>query len=318
MNEAEAAWLPAGKRAAVCFTIDDIHPGRSSDAYEAGGDLGAGALGHVAWLLDRHPYLHVTLFVTPDWREREPYPTRRLLARIPGVRDRVWLTRRLPPDTMRLDRHPRFVDYIASLPRTEIGLHGLHHVHRGRRVMIEFQDEDVHTCRTTLERAIEIFAAAGLPAPSGMTPPGWNAPPALLDAMHDVGLDYVASARDIITPISAGATTAMSGLNGVPLTAPAQLSNGLVHVPANVQATSPVDRVEEIVRAGGLVSIKGHIVKSAFGHIALDGIDELYRNYLDVLFRHLHETHGDDLWWASMRDIANRAARDEHLATSPT
>ncbi len=28
-GEAPAAWLPAGKRAAVCFSIDDVHPGTS-------------------------------------------------------------------------------------------------------------------------------------------------------------------------------------------------------------------------------------------------------------------------------------------------
>ena len=32
-------WLPPGRSAAVCLSIDDIHPGRSGDHYEAGGDL---------------------------------------------------------------------------------------------------------------------------------------------------------------------------------------------------------------------------------------------------------------------------------------
>src|SRR5262249_24369191 len=62
-------WLPPGKRDAVCFTIDDVHPGRSTDHYDAGGDLGKGALGLIAELLERHPQLHVTLFTTADWRE---------------------------------------------------------------------------------------------------------------------------------------------------------------------------------------------------------------------------------------------------------
>ncbi len=38
-------WLPPGKHAAVCLSIDDVHPGTSNDSYEAGGDLHAGALG---------------------------------------------------------------------------------------------------------------------------------------------------------------------------------------------------------------------------------------------------------------------------------
>src|SRR5215212_3381114 len=117
------AWLPHGKRAAICFTIDDIHPGKGRDAYDGGGDLGAGALGHVERLLAKHPELKVTLFTTPDWREISPVPTRRIVSRIPGLRDRLYLTKLHPRGTMRLGRHPEFVRYLKSLPRTEIGLH---------------------------------------------------------------------------------------------------------------------------------------------------------------------------------------------------
>ncbi len=31
-------WKPKDKKAAICFTIDDIHPSKSTDLYEAGGD----------------------------------------------------------------------------------------------------------------------------------------------------------------------------------------------------------------------------------------------------------------------------------------
>jgi len=48
-------WLPAGKRAAVCFNVDDVHPATSQDEFDAGGDLGRGALGRVERLLDRQP-----------------------------------------------------------------------------------------------------------------------------------------------------------------------------------------------------------------------------------------------------------------------
>ena len=302
------SWLPPGKRAAVCFTIDDVHPGRSTDAYEAGGDLGAGALGHVERLLDRHPQLRVTLFTTADWREISPFVTRKPLAWLPGLRDRVYLTRVLPAGTMRLDRHPEFVAYLRSLPRTEIALHGLHHLHTGRRVLVEFQDEDTAACAATLRRAAGVFAAAGLPPARGMTPPGWNAPPGLLEAMDEMGFGYVASARDIATAVAPGAAAAMSGLQGVALFAPQIIGRrGLVHIPANFQATSRKERAFEIVDIGGLVSVKGHIVKAAMGHVALDGIDEIYCNYLDALFTVLEDRHGDSLWWATMSEIAECA-----------
>jgi len=100
-HDVASRWLMPGKQAAICFTIDDVHPGKSSDAYEAGGDLGQGALGHVEWLCHRHPQLRVTLFVTPDWREISPFPTRKFLSSIPFLKDRVYLTGILPVETMR-------------------------------------------------------------------------------------------------------------------------------------------------------------------------------------------------------------------------
>jgi Uncharacterized protein conserved in bacteria (DUF2334) len=304
-SAAAASWLPAGKRAAICFTIDDIHPGRTSDGYDGGGDLDSGALGLVRRLLEKHPLFRVTLFTTPDWREIGPVPTRKILARIPVVRDRVFLTKLRPRGAMRLDRHPEFVAYLKSLPRTEIGLHGLHHVHPGRTVLVEFQNQSVATCKRTLTKSMRLFDEAGLPFVRGMVPPGWNAPPALIEAMAELGLSFLASARDIKGPIARGAKNTMSGLLGVSLLEPERMARGrLVHIPANFQATSAPERAFQIIEAGGLLSIKAHIVKSAMGHTALDGVDTLYMNYLDALLTLLEDRYGDALWWTSMGEIA--------------
>jgi hypothetical protein len=305
------AWLPPGKTAAVCFTIDDVHPGRSTDAYEAGGDLEKGALGHVAWLLQRHTQLQVTLFTTPDWREISPVPTRRLLKRLPLASEFLMLARTLPEGTMRLDRHPGFVSYLKSLPRTEVGLHGLHHIHAGERIYQEFQSETVEECEAKLSKAVRIFKDAGLPAPLGMTPPGWNAPPALLAAMRHVGLQYVASARDIKSEIRPDAVTAMSGLAGVSLLYPERSPSGLWHFTTNFQATSPWERAKAILDAGGLLAIKAHIIKNAMGFVALDGMDANYANFLDLLFARLESEYGKRLWWPSMGELA------QHLAAAP-
>ena len=97
----------------------------------------------------------------------------------------------------------------------------------------------------------------------------------------------------------------MSGLRGVSLIYPQLVQNDqLVHLTSNFQATSPIERSIEIIERGGLVAIKAHIVKNALGHIALDGIDELYCNYLDLLFSKLEEKYGDSLWWTTMGEIA--------------
>ena len=86
-------WLPAGKTAAVCLSVDDVHPGTSGDSYEAGGDLGAGALGRLTELQRRHPNLKATLCVTPDWRLDSLVPGGGLLRQIPWLRRHVHWTR---------------------------------------------------------------------------------------------------------------------------------------------------------------------------------------------------------------------------------
>lgn len=311
MANARRHWLPPGKTGAVCFTIDDVHPGRSTDAYEAGGDLEKGALGHVAWLLERHRELQVTLFTTPDWRELSPVPTRRLLQRLPLLSEYLMLAKTLPEGTMRLDRHPRFVEYLKALPRTEVGLHGLHHIHTGARIYQEFQAETVDACLAKLEKALAIFSGAGLPPPRGMTPPGWNAPPALLSAMRRTGFAYVASARDIKTEVRPDALAAMSGLTGVSLLYPERLPSGLWHLTTNFQATTTWERAKAIIEAGGLLVIKAHIIKNAMGHVALDGLDAQYASFLDLLFERLESEYGRRLWWTSMGEVAR------HLSAEP-
>src|SRR5271166_3625829 len=54
-------WYHTAKKAAVVLSVDDVFPGTSHSAYEAGGDLEKGALGHLLWLLERHPNVKLTL-----------------------------------------------------------------------------------------------------------------------------------------------------------------------------------------------------------------------------------------------------------------
>lgn len=297
-------WLPQGKKAAVCFTIDDIHPAKSTDTYEAGGDLEKGALGHVQWLAERHPQLRTTLFVTADWREIAPHVTRPLLAKIPVLRDAVYLTEIHPKGTMRLGRHPEFVQYLKSMPGVDVALHGLHHIHKGRQIPAEFLDRGPAECDAMIGEMTAIFREAGLPFSAGMCPPAWAFSDALGAAMVKHGLKFVASTRDIKTPIAADAVTAMSGLQGVSLIYPERIYGGkLLHFTSNFQATSPVARSFEIVENGGLLAVKAHIIKNCCGHVALDGMDEAYREYLHVVFSELEAEYGESLWWTSMAEI---------------
>ncbi|MEK7166019.1 MAG: DUF2334 domain-containing protein, partial [Patescibacteria group bacterium] len=235
------------------------------------------------------------------------FPTRRLLSRIPYLRDRFYLTKVLPVGTMRLTNHPDFVRYLKQLSRAEIGLHGLYHVSKGANITVEFQNQSVGECRRILKRAVDIFEDAGFGFVPAMAPPSWNLPVNLAQALVELGFTSVTSARDIVTPVSPAALTNMSGIKGVSLIYPQLIENGkLVHITTNFQATSTIDRAIQIIEAGGILSIKGHIVKNAFGHVMLDGIDEIYCNYLDFLFSELRRRYGESLWWTSMSQIAKR------------
>ncbi len=212
---------------------------------------------------------------------------------------------------MRLSRHPEFVRRLNELPRVEIGLHGLNHVRRGPGLPEEFAGLDKDECARTLRDSIIIFEEAGMAYVRGMTPPGWEVTDSLTSAMIDVGLQFIASARDIRSPISATALSNMSGLKGVSLIYPQFICSGrLLHITTNFQATNPIDRAIEIIENGGLAAIKAHSLKNASGHIALDGLDELYRNYLDLLFTRLESIYGSTLWWTSMGEISDRCMNE--------
>lgn len=315
-----AGWLPSDKKAAVCFSIDDVHPAGSADTFDAGGDLGRGALGRVARLLERQPQLRITLFVTPDWRRMDLVRTRKWLTRVPLLRERIHWAPLAPKGHFRIDRFPDFVAYLNALPRTDCAVHGLHHAHRGPRLAVEFQGQSRSKCRALVREARRIFVAAGLRHVAGFAPPAWNTPPALCAALRDEDFRFVASARDLDTPVSAGARAAGHGLRGASLIQPtwvacestrattsaAATAGRLVHFTTNFQATSRIERARAIIEEGGLLFVKAHIFKRGGGITMLDGLDDEYCAYLERLWRELDDRYGDTLWWTSLDEVANR------------
>jgi predicted deacetylase len=253
----------------------------------------------------RHPQLKVTLFTTANWREISALPTRRILSKIPYVKDRVYLAKRWPKDHMRLDRHPEFIEYLNSMKGVEIAYHGLYHCHKGPRIPVEFQDQDEDEILWRLKEMQRIFNTAGLKAYKGICPPGWNAPDNLLNGLMKMKFRYVASARDLFTEVSRKAKTDMSGLKGMSLIYPEMVKDKLVHFSSNFQATSDQDRAREILDLGGLLKVKAHIVKYALGHTSLDGLDRSYANYLDSIFTMIEREYGDRVWWTSMGEISD-------------
>ena len=301
-------FLPAGKKAAICFSMDDVHPGKSSGVYDAGGDLASGKLGMVQDLLNRHRDLKLTIFLTADWRMISPFPTRKLLAAIPYLRDRIYLAPIQPKGTNRLHKHPEFLSYLKQLPNMDIAFHGLYHCHKGLKTNLEFQNQGKAEFLEILQEIEQEFKICSIDYAKGLCPPNWLAPEPLVEAMVENNFNYLASARDLFTAISPDAKANMSGLKGVSLIYPELIANRkLVHIPENFNATRSIQRAIDIIENNGILSIKAHIVKDLVGHILYDGVDEVYMNYIDTLLIILKDRYGDQLWFASMDEIAKAA-----------
>src|SRR2546423_519157 len=192
--------------------------------------------------------------------------------------------------------------------------------HPGPRMAVEFQEQSRSECSALLQEARRIFAAAGLRHVRGFAPPAWGTPPSLCEALNEADFHFVTSARDLDTPVSDQARTAMSGLRGASLIHPMWIqcaaddeSTGatavpcrLVHFTTNFQATSTLERALAIIECGGLLAIKAHIFKTGGGITMLDGLDNAYCDYLERLWRELETRYGDALWWTTLAEVADR------------
>lgn len=208
---------------------------------------------------------------------------------------------------MSLEHHREFCDWLGALKNVDIAWHGLHHVHKGLKIGQEFQGESHTENLQKLVRIREIFATAGLNYTNGLCPPVWNAFSQLVSALDAIGNEYLASSRDIFSPVAKGAECKMSGIQGTPLIHACKIGKQ-GHIPTNFQATNTPDRAIDILNLGGILSIKAHVVKSAFGYVAQDALDPIYCNYLNLLFEKLKHRFGERLWWTSMDQI-NRSIR---------
>ena len=127
--------------------------------------------------------------------------------------------------------------------------------------------------------------------------------------MTELGMRFIASARDLTTRVAAAATTAGSGLHGVSLIYPERIAGTpLIHFTTNYQATSSAARARAILEHGGLLCIKAHLLDAdnAGTYKALDGLTDGYRQQLDDLLSEVDANYGDALWWTSMSEIAER------------
>jgi hypothetical protein len=296
---------PEGRHAAVVISIDDVRPVVNDTGSDKGKSSYSDALAAIAALRQNHPQLAITLFTVPDCREKNPFPTRRLLSRIPVLNRYFYLSPIWLDTAQSLEKHPEFCRRLGSLPGVEIAVHGLHHVSKGLPIFQEFHRLSFKECLRRLERAEAIFEKVGLSYVKGFSPPGWDVTPALLRALQTCQYQFLASSRDLQTEITANAVTNSSGMRNLPLLYPSILpGTDIVHITANWSRTSTLERADRILELGGVLSIKGHAIKQAYGYTAVDGIDEEYCLYLNKLFDHIEKRWGGDVWWTSMGDLA--------------
>ncbi len=283
--------------------MDDVHPAGSVPGGDW--DVARRALDVLARLCERHPRLSVTFFTTPDWRSLSPRPSPGFAARLPVVGRLVHHVPVLPAGTYRLARHPEFCGRLRAWPRGEVAVHGLHHVKRGPDPLLELDGLGEARSRAVLAAALALFEEAGFPRPRGAAPPGWSAPDPLLRAMDALGLTFFTSARDLETPPAEGALASGSGRRDLPLFAPSLVpGTRLVHVPTNFQATSTRQRAVAVVRAGGLLGIKAHLLEGLGSYRALDGLSPAYGEHLHAVLSDVEDALSDGVFWPTLSELS--------------
>lgn len=257
------------------LNLDDIHPESSADGTDCGGDRDRGVFGLLREMWRQFPNVKVTLFVTPDWIDRRQPLWSRALRR----NSRTW-----SPGTFRLDRHKEWCGWLASLPNTEVAVHGLHHFAPRGFHSQEFAMLGRAESLRRIRAADGIFREAGLPRSRGFRPPGWGISAGMFEALRDAGFEYAAASGDFSAPVGPEPRGHEAGVQGLPLLGPGEYQ-GLVNMPQNWDiAHSPVERGVEIAKAGGLVSAKGHIASHYDGEAISNGLTPAtLRRLLDLL-----------------------------------
>jgi hypothetical protein len=82
------------------------------------------------------------------------------------------------------------------------------------------------------------------------------------------------------------------------------------------EASATPDRAFDTLDAGGILSIKAHNTKNIRGHVHLDGVDQLYMNYLDRLFCDIEQRYADTIEWTTLGRLATSLSASVALATA--
>ncbi|MFH1285259.1 MAG: DUF2334 domain-containing protein [Candidatus Micrarchaeota archaeon] len=283
----EIAW-PKNCKAALNINVDDVHPESASDIADCSGEQDEGVFRFLTLLGDEFPELKMTLFVTPEWRYKKfAGRWRRKLDFVFGSKYELW-----DETKFRLDLHPEWCSWLREKTRKgkfEIAVHGLNHYSPRYPYSAEFQGASYEESNAKLEKAEAIFADAKLPFVRGFRTPGWGVSSGLLQALKEREYEFVScypNAREL------------------------SAVEGIVHVPQNWDATHLVAEARNIVKSGGLLSIKAHITKKYGSDRIANGLDEVSYAKIRKL---LQDVYSWDVWFASMKEIAEFAKKELKL-----
>jgi peptidoglycan/xylan/chitin deacetylase (PgdA/CDA1 family) len=303
---------PKGYRAALVIGIDDVHPESSQDRLDFGGDMEKGALGLLLNLINAHPYIKITLFITPNWQlkpQNVPFINfvkknvqNRFVDKLTTPLVRKWRLDTFAIESAKYQAWCNFMREQVLSNKFSLGIHGYSHFNPTYFAQ-EFQSLSYEETEHRIENALKMFDSANLPVSKGFAPPGWSVTGNLLTALVKYNFKYIAGCVDHHSPVAQNIFSSQAGLQSISLYYPQVMLGGLVHIPRNYDISeSDIERAEEIINIGGVIGIHGHIAK-------MPGINNPIStetiNKLDKLLLYLEEKYNNEIWFTDFNEVSD-------------
>ncbi len=280
---------PTGKIAAFNLNFDDLCPlYNEACSVDFGGDPDRGINLALERLFQEFPEVKLTHFVIPNADTR--FFSKKLRGGFQPALSTVG--------------NGKWVSWLKEKVRSgqfEIGMHGYSHFNQKARIKryAEFAFTSDDQTREFLKKGIDIFDKVQIVV-RGFRPPGWDFADDfnLIDELKKLGFHYIA------------ASSAEAGLNygkrRVSNLLPDMFHN-IINMPQNLELDFEYELLctllKNLVEKGGLISFKGHYtnLKSIPNSVNDSNIKKL-----KTMLSYLHQQYGNKIWFATLREIAER------------
>jgi len=223
------------------LNFDDVHPEKSSNIADCGGDLEDGVFGYILELIGQFPKIKVTFFVTPNWIDKpeDPFPIKHIKKSLRVNYKNTW-----KDEPFRLDRHKEWCKWLNRHSKNiEVAVHGYvhHNPNHGIWHSQEFKGASYEESLQKIKNAEALFKKADLKFVKGFRPPGWGFSDGTLKALKEMKYTFIA-----VSP-SRSRGCKVSHLSG------------LKNIPQNWSIREDVSKGLEMAAKCGGVYAKGHI-----------------------------------------------------------